>query len=121
LAALAVELGVPCRIRGGVSPDELVAAYAQASVVVCPSRFEGLGLTGIEGALCGAPVVASDIPAHREFLGSAAEFFEVDNDASLTAAIARARTAGSPDTVRFDQLTIPAAAQRFAERLRPFL
>jgi glycosyltransferase involved in cell wall biosynthesis len=121
LAALAKERGVPILIRSGLTGEELVAAYRRASVVVCPSRFEGLGLTGIEGAMCGTPVVASDIPAHREFLGAAAHFFTLDNDGSLADAISRAQRAGPPPTAQFARLTIRSAAERFAAELRAFL
>jgi len=121
LEALAQQLGVACRIRSGLSSSELVATYHRASVVVCPSRFEGLGLTGIEGAMCGVPVAASDIPAHREFLGPAAHFFTLDDDDSLETAIARGLASGSPPVAHFTALTIEAAAQRFFDRLQPYL
>lgn len=121
LEALADRLHVPVRIRAGLTGSEVVASYRAASVVVCPSRFEGLGLTGIEGAICGVPVVASDIPAHREFLGSTAQFFTLDDDDSLVTAIERARVADPPSLAPFAQLTIEAAAQRFADRLRRYL
>jgi glycosyltransferase involved in cell wall biosynthesis len=121
LEAVAHRLGVPCDIRSGLSTAEVVAAYQRASVVVCPSRFEGLGLTGIEAATCGTPVVASDIPAHREFLAAAAHFFTLDDDDSLAAAIERARTAGPPPVSHFAPLTIEAAAQRFFDRLQVYL
>jgi glycosyltransferase involved in cell wall biosynthesis len=121
LEALAHGLGVACQIRSGLTSAELVATYQRASVVVCPSRFEGLGLTGIEAAMCGVPVVASDIPAHREFLGPAAHFFALDNDDSMATAIAQALTSGSPPVAHFALLTIEAAAQRFFDRLQPYL
>ena len=90
LEQLAASLGVSCRIRSGLTGEEIVAAYRDASVVVCPSRFEGLGLTGIEGAICGTPVAASDIPTHREFLGAAAHFFALDDNDDLVRAIQQA-------------------------------
>ncbi|SRR5579883_890680 len=121
LESLARHLGVPCRIRSGLPGDELVAAYQSASVVVCPSRFEGLGLTGIEGAISGTPVVASDIPAHREFLGAAACFFPLDDDDALVRAIEQAAGTGPPPTAHFTHLTIDAAARRFAARLSALL
>jgi glycosyltransferase involved in cell wall biosynthesis len=121
LERLAAELGVPCRIRSGLPGSEIVASYRRASVVVCPSRFEGLGLTGIEGAMCGTPVVASDIPAHREFLGPAAQFFTLDDDDSLVAAIERARSSGPPPVAHFQSLTIEAAAERFFGQLQRHL
>jgi glycosyltransferase involved in cell wall biosynthesis len=121
LEQLAHTLGVPCRIRSGLTGEEIVTAYRDASVVVCPSRFEGLGLTGIESAICGTPVAASDIPTHREFLGAAAHFFTLDDDDDLVRAIEEARTAGPPPTAHFERLTISAAARRFFDGLSQYL
>jgi glycosyltransferase involved in cell wall biosynthesis len=118
---LARTLGVSCRFWSGLSGEQVVAAYRNASVTVCPSRFEGLGLTGIESSLCGTPVAASDIAAHREFLGSAAQFFSLDDDDGLARAIEQARAAGPPPTAHFASLTIPAAARRFFDRLQGHL
>jgi glycosyltransferase involved in cell wall biosynthesis len=36
--------------------------------MVFPSVYEGFGLPPLEGAVLGAPVIVSDIPAHREAL-----------------------------------------------------
>ncbi len=121
LEALAQRLGVACQIRSGLATADLIATYRRASVVVCPSRFEGLGLTGIEAAMCGVPVVASDIPAHREFLGPAAHFFTLDDDDSLATALEHALSSGPPPVAHFASLTIEAAAQRFFDRLQHHL
>lgn len=43
---------------------------AAADVLAVPSRWEGLGSTALEGMGVGVPVVASDVPALRETLGS---------------------------------------------------
>jgi glycosyltransferase involved in cell wall biosynthesis len=60
----------------GFVPDETLAClYAGAAAVVLPSLAEGFGLPAVEAAACGAPVVLSDIPAHRETLGDDAIFF----------------------------------------------
>ena len=69
-------------MRSGLSSEDLIATYQAATVAVCPSRFEGLGLTGIEAAIGGTPVAASAIPAHREFLGPTASFFTLNDDDS---------------------------------------
>ena len=64
----AARLGVGGRVllRGRVPDDELRAWYGRAAVAVSLSRHESFGLTVLESAAAGAPVVASDIPAHRE-------------------------------------------------------
>jgi glycosyltransferase involved in cell wall biosynthesis len=62
-------------LTGFVSDDALAALYGGAIVVVNTSRAEGFGLPAVEAAACGAPVVLTDIPAHRESLGDAAAFF----------------------------------------------
>lgn len=47
--------------------------YQRAQLVLMPSFDEGLSLPIIEALDNGCPVVASDIPAHRELLGPAAK------------------------------------------------
>lgn len=48
-------------VRGAVSDEELHAAYAAASVLVMPSRYEGLGLVALEAMAGGAAVVAYEV------------------------------------------------------------
>jgi glycosyltransferase involved in cell wall biosynthesis len=117
----AAELGVPCTIESDVSEKEVLEAYRVAEVVVCPSRFEGFGLTPMEGIACGIPTVASDIPPHREFLGASPHFFTLDDDDSLVAAIAAARAGPPPSRDGLSRLSIDAAAQRFLGGLTPYL
>jgi glycosyltransferase involved in cell wall biosynthesis len=121
LRQLAAERGVTCSIESGLSDEAVVAAYRQAGVVVCPSRFEGFGLSPLEATACGAPVVASDIPSHREFVGDAAQFFALDDDAALVRAIRAARERPSPAPTALPDLTIDAAARRFAACLAELL
>jgi glycosyltransferase involved in cell wall biosynthesis len=47
------------------------ALFAAFDVFAAPSRKEGLPLAVLEAMALGLPVVASDIPAHREVLGEA--------------------------------------------------
>jgi glycosyltransferase involved in cell wall biosynthesis len=121
LQSLAEDLGVPCSFESGLGDEEIVRAYQTAAVVVCPSRFEGFGLTPIEGLACGAPVVASDIPPHREFLRESAAYFTLDNDSALVQAIQAARGGGAGGRGALDLITIEAAADRFAAGLRELL
>ena len=53
-----------------VSPGELVELYQTCAAYVTASRWEGFGIPPIEALSCGARVLASDIPAHREVIGS---------------------------------------------------
>ncbi len=68
----------------GFVPDEALARlYSAATVVVCPSLAEGFGLPPVEAAACGAPVLLSDLPAHRETLGAGAIYFPPTDTAAL--------------------------------------
>jgi glycosyltransferase involved in cell wall biosynthesis len=121
LERLAESLGVHCRVDTGADDAGVVRAYRRARVAVCPSRFEGLGLAPVEGIASGTPVVASDIPAHREFVGSAARLVPIDDDAALVRAIQEALDDDPPNPASVRELTIPAAADRFTASLRPLL
>lgn len=121
LARLARDLGVSCAIESGLSDDAILAAYRAAGVVVCPSRFEGFGLTPMEAIACGVPVVVSDIPPHREFLDGAPYFFPLEDEAALAAAVAAARAGPPPSPSAVADLTIAAAAQRFFAALTSLL
>ena len=71
------ELGLGGRVElaGYVEDERLAELYSGALAVVCPSLAEGFGLPPVEAAACGAAVVLSDIPAHRESLGDDALYF----------------------------------------------
>ena len=77
-----------------MSDAEMHDLLARASVVVVPSFDEGLSLPVIEALRAGAPVVASDIPAHRELIGSGAFLADPRSPASMARAIRS--TAGKP-------------------------
>ncbi|MEO8452082.1 MAG: glycosyltransferase [Gemmatimonadota bacterium] len=118
LRSLAASLAVPLKLDdGGVGDATVNDAYRAATVVVAPSRFEGFGLTPMEAVASGRPAVASDIPPHREHIGGAAAYFELESDASLHEAIGRAIAKGPVDPGLIGHLTIEAAAARFLSRL----
>lgn len=62
------ELGLGSRVRllGRVPTADLGAWYRRADVFVTLSAREAFGITVLEGALHGAPVLLSRIPAHME-------------------------------------------------------
>jgi glycosyltransferase involved in cell wall biosynthesis len=55
-------------LPGYVYGARLTALYSSAAAFALPSLLEGLPLTLLEGASYGLPIVASDIPPHREVL-----------------------------------------------------
>jgi glycosyltransferase involved in cell wall biosynthesis len=114
-------LSVRCRIDQQATDADVVQAYHRAWVAVCPSRFEGFGLTPIEAIASGTPVVASDIPPHREFGGDAASYFPLDDEDALVTAIAGALDRAPPDRSVLRELTAPSAAERFQALLQPLL
>jgi glycosyltransferase involved in cell wall biosynthesis len=68
LEKLAHELRVHTRLHmlGSLSRTDLLGWFRRADVFVSLSAHEAFGLTVVEAAVAGAPVLASDIPAHRE-------------------------------------------------------
>ena len=69
LRALAAALGLGHRARFVGEVPEAAHLFSAFDVYAAPSRKEGLPLAVIEAMALGVPVVASDIPAHREALG----------------------------------------------------
>lgn len=57
-----------------VERRDLVQLYRSCVALVYPSKWEGFGIPPLEALACGSPVIASDIPVHREVLGEAAVF-----------------------------------------------
>ncbi|GLK55028.1 glycosyltransferase involved in cell wall biosynthesis [Methylopila capsulata] len=72
LTALAQRHGVADRLRllGGVAAADVADLYAAADLFAFPSVWETFGLAGVEAAMSGAPIVASDIAVLREVLAS---------------------------------------------------
>ena len=75
---------------GAVPQDVLEALWAQAYALVMPSFVEGFGLPVAEALARGVPVIASDIPSHREVAGGRAVFLPPDDPKAWTLAIKRA-------------------------------
>jgi glycosyltransferase involved in cell wall biosynthesis len=71
LRALARDLGLGARVTFAGEVPEAARLFPAFDVFAAPSRKEGLPLAVVEAMALGLPVVASDIPAHREVLGAA--------------------------------------------------
>jgi glycosyltransferase involved in cell wall biosynthesis len=78
------------RTPGYLAEPDLARVVAGAAALVLPSWYEGFGLPALEALACGTPVVASDLPAHREVLGDQAHLVPPDDPDALAAALAKA-------------------------------
>lgn len=97
LKALAAALGVQHRLHlvGPLKRADLGDLFAAATLYLFPSRWETFGLAGVEAAMAGLPVVASDLPVLREVLARSepaanaamTRFHAVGDDAGLAAAV----------------------------------
>ena len=76
-------------LPGFVSDESLARLYSGASLLVNASLGEGFGLPAVEAAACGAPLVLSDLPAHRESMGDAAVYVGPGDDKALADALVR--------------------------------
>jgi glycosyltransferase involved in cell wall biosynthesis len=75
------------RMPGYVERDILHSLYCACRAVLLTPLYEGFGLPALEAMACGAPVLASDIPALREVLGGAGHFFPVNNREAFLACL----------------------------------
>jgi glycosyltransferase involved in cell wall biosynthesis len=77
-------------LPGYVYGDLLEELYSNAAVFALPSLLEGLPLTLLEAISYGIPVVASDIPPHREVLGPERPLVPPGDERALATAIEEA-------------------------------
>ena len=70
-------------LRANVPNCDLPYYYNLAEFVVYISLYEGFGLPPVEAMACGTPVLASDIPTHKEVLGDAAMYVEPKNTKAI--------------------------------------
>jgi glycosyltransferase involved in cell wall biosynthesis len=68
--------------------DTVEDFYAEADVVVLPSRAEGMALVPLEAMACGRSVVAFDVEGVRHSLGDAGEVVPAGDTKALAQAIA---------------------------------
>lgn len=100
LRSFAEQLGIGERIRieGTMSREAYLERIASAALAVSCSRLEAFGLPVAESLAIGAPVIASDLPSHRELVAraGAGETFATGDARSLTERIELALTGSLP-------------------------
>jgi glycosyltransferase involved in cell wall biosynthesis len=72
----ATRLGLDDRVRflAGIDHDRMPDAYSVADVVVSIPESDGTPVSLLEAMACGRPVVATDLPSVREWLGGIADW-----------------------------------------------
>lgn len=96
-AAVDEEHGDNIHFLGYVDDEALRELYANASVFVYPSLYEGFGIPPIEAMAMGCPVIVTKKASLPEVCGDAALYCDATNDRDLAAKI---RTVMKNDVVR---------------------
>ena len=73
----------------GISDEFLAEVYKACSCVVAASLNEGFGLSLVEAARFGKPIIARDIPVFREIADDHAQFFDSATPQELAAIFAK--------------------------------
>ena len=74
---------------GFIPENDLPAVYNGADASVCPSLYEGFGLTVLEAMACGIPVVVSNVSSLPEIAGDTAVYCDPHEVDSLSNALLR--------------------------------
>ena len=109
--ARSLDLGRRASFLGRISEDDKVSLLRRSWALMFASPKEGWGITNLEAAACGTPVVASSSPGIRESVRDGDTGFLVPHGDTAAMAAALRRIAGSPALVQ----TLGASARTFAE------
>lgn len=82
-----IDFGDRLRLTGYLDDEDLRALYSCCKLFVYPSLYEGFGLPPLEAMACGAPVIASRIPALIETLGENARLVDPLDENALAGSI----------------------------------
>ena len=111
--ARSLDLGGRVRFLGFVSEDEKLALLRRSWGVALASPKEGWGLTNVEAAACGTPVVASNSPGIRESVRNGETGYLVPHGDLDALAGAMNRLANSREGVEAMGLRARAFAESF--------
>ncbi len=86
---LVASLGIGDKVKfvSGISTEEMVRYYAEATIAVVPSVYEGFGLPAGEAMACAVPVVSTDGGALPEVVGEAGVVVPAKSAEALVEAI----------------------------------
>lgn len=79
-------------IQVSLNDEQLRGAYSNSSALVQTSRYEGFGLTPLEGMASGVPVVIARASSMPEVCGDVAVYFEPGDPNSLAGALSEVLT-----------------------------
>ena len=74
-------------LTGFVTDEELADLYKNADLYICPSLYEGFGLTVVEAMSFNLPVLSSDKGSLPEVCADAAHYFDPYNLEEITSAL----------------------------------
>ena len=109
--AASLDLGARVRFLGRIDEADKLALLRRAWALLLASPKEGWGITNLEAAACGTPVVASNSPGIRESVRDAETGFLVPHGEVKAMATAMAQLANDPTLVT----TLGVQARQFAE------
>lgn len=109
--AASLDLGSRVRFLGRIDETEKLRLLRAAWALVFASPKEGWGITNLEAAACGTPVVASNSPGIRESVRDAETGFLVPHGDTRAMATAMLQLAHDPPLVA----ALGARAREFAE------
>jgi len=84
--------------------QQLVSLYRNCKFLVFPSKAEGFGIPPLEAIACGAKVIVSDIPVHREVMRAAARYVRLGDIASWRSAIEKTLHGPDPDRAEISKV-----------------
>jgi glycosyltransferase involved in cell wall biosynthesis len=96
-----------------VAPEQLVAWYQAADLLVFPSHTDTFGMVVLEGLACGLPALVSNSGGPKEIVksGISGQIIEQDNPQTWLAAIEFYRGLKSNNPAAFQELRDTCAAQ----------
>jgi glycosyltransferase involved in cell wall biosynthesis len=109
--AASLDLGPRVKFLGRIDEDDKLTLLRRAWALVFASPKEGWGITNLEAAACGTPVVASNSPGIRESVRDGETGFLVAHGDARAMGAAMDRLAAAPQLVH----QMGLQARRFAE------